>query len=348
MAGNKPVTIGHDYSAEVLFPEKGTPDMPPWVLPLIVRRVASQETANQVAAEQLAQLMKAAGLPFHAALCVQVADSAYSAITYLGRVAAHANLVSIARLPTNRVVYHPFERDADQPNPVGHPTWYGARLALNDPSTWSEPDETAETMYTTRRGRTLTVQLSGWHNLLRRGTRELPMHQYPFTLVRAHVVDADGQPLYKRDLWLIVIGQRRGELALLEIWDAYDQRYDIEHFFRYSKQRLLMAAFQTPDVAHEENWWQIVQLAYLHLFLAQRLAHALPRPWERYLPQHPPDNAPPATVQRDFARIISQIGTPAQAPKRRGNSPGRPAGTKLPPRERQPVIKKGQQVPKAA
>jgi len=340
--GNKPVTIGHDYSTVAFFPEKEQPYAPPWVVPLIVRRVQSSETANQVGAEQIAMLMTDDTLPFHEDLCVQVADSTYSAITYLGRVAPHKNLISIARLPSNRVVYRQFQRPADEPHPVGHPTWYGERFALNDPTTWPEPDETAETSRTTRRGRTYTVQLQGWHNMLCTGTREFPMHRYPFTLVRARVVDSDGQPVYKHDLWLVVIGQRRAELSLVEIWEAYGQRYDIEHYFRYGKQRLLMAAYQTPDVEHEENWWQIVQLAYIQLWLAHLLAEALPRPWERYLPQPEPGHASPATVQRDFERIIRQIGTPAQAPERRGNSPGRAQGTKMEPRERRPVIKKGE------
>jgi hypothetical protein len=55
------------------------------------------------------------------------------------------------------------------------------------------------------------------------------MHEHPFTLVRAQVVDATGRPLYQRDLWLIVIGQRRAELSLIEVGEAYGQRYDLEH-----------------------------------------------------------------------------------------------------------------------
>jgi hypothetical protein len=346
--GNKPVTIGHDYSVLVYFPEKDAPQTPPWVVPLIVRRVTSGETANQVGAEQIAALMTAASLPFHDDLCVQVADSAYSAIPFLGRVAPHPNLVSIVRLPSNRVVYRQFQQSADAPNPVGHPTWYGARFALNDPSTWSAPDVTAETTWTTRRGRTYRVQLQGWYHMLRPGSRQFPMHRYPFTLVRARVLDANDQPVYPRDLWLVVIGHRRTELALVQVWHAYGQRYDLEHFFRFGKQRLLMGAYQTPDVEHEENGWQITQLAYIHLWLARSLAEALPRPWERYLPQPAPGPATPARVQRDFERIISQVGTPARAPKRRGNSPGRAKGTRRPARPRQPVLRKGEKVPQAA
>lgn len=132
-----------------------------------------------------------------------------------------------------------------------------------------------------------------------------------------------------------------------EVYQAYMQRYDLEHFFRFGQQRLLLASYQTPDAEHEENWGQLAQLAHVQLWLARTLADTLPRPWERYLPTRPSGVASPTTTQRDFGRIIRQIGTPAAAPKRRGNSPGRAKGTRLEPRKRQPVVEKGEKVPKA-
>jgi len=91
---------------------------------------------------------------------------------------------------------------------------------------------------------------------------------------------------------------------------------------------------------HEENWWQIGQLAYVQLWLARSLSSALPRPWERYLPIMPAAEATPSAVQRDWERITRQIGTPAAAPKPRGKSAGRAKGARPPRRKRCPVIKK--------
>ena len=56
------------------------------------------------------------------------------------------------------------------------------------------------------------------------------------------MLDAAGQPIHRRAMWLLVIGQRRAELTLIEIGAAYRQRYDLEHFFRFGKQRLLLTA----------------------------------------------------------------------------------------------------------
>jgi hypothetical protein len=380
--GVKPITIGHQYSVVALLPEKGSPVEPPWVIPLCVDRVPSTETKRQAGAQQIARLLDETTLPFHEELCVNVADSDYSAVTFLGKMVRHSKLITIARFAGNRTVYRTAP-PAPKSSGKGHPTWFGAPMSLKRPETWDEPDETAQTTLTTRKGKRYTVHLEGWHDMLLRGKRGLPMHRSPLTLVRARVVDAQGKPVYARPMWQLVFGQRRKELSLIEMWDAYQQRYDLEHFFRFGKQRLLMDAYQTPETAREENWWTLVQLAYLQLWCASEQAHNLPRPWERYLPRFcsngtpaeaspeekntvpskaspeekttsPNDTSPedetvsfvpsPSAVQRDLPRILRQIGTPARASKRRGKAPGRSAGKNVVLRVRVPVIKKS--VPK--
>ena len=96
--------------------------------------------------------------------------------------------------------------------------------------------------------------LQGWRNVLMRGKRDLPMHRYPFTLVRATVLDKEGRPVFKRALWLIVLGEWRREISLVEAWQAYGPRFDLEHYSHFGKQRLLLAVYRTPDVEHKENW----------------------------------------------------------------------------------------------
>lgn len=343
--GNKPIAIGHQYSVIAMYPEKLVEDDPSWVVPLQARRIRSDEKATAVGAEQLETLLTDPLLPFYEVLNVHVADSTYSAVRFLGTTEKHKNLVNVVRSRGNRVFYR-------QPPVVtgkqkrGHPRWYGERFDLKDPSTWDEPDRVEETVLTTRKGHIYRVVLEGWDDMLMRGKQDLPMHQKPFTLIRAQVLDEEGRSIFKRPLWLIVMGERRQELSLLEAWEAYTQRYDVEHFFRFGKQRLLMAAYQTPKVEHEENWLELVSLAQMQLWLARDLAEALPRPWERYLPQPESQVASPSEVQRDFGRIIGEIGTPAQPPKPRGNSSGRAKGTQMPRRTRHPVIKKSQKARK--
>lgn len=100
---------------------------------------------------------------------------------------------------------------------------------------------------------------------------------------------------------------------------------------------------ETPETEREENWWQIVQLAYTQLWLAQSLAVEMPRPWPlaKYLPKREGQMASPSAVQRDFGRIIRQLGTPANPPKVRHKGTGRAKGKTLVPRTRPKIIYKG-------
>lgn len=85
------------------------------------------------------------------------------------------------------------------------------------------------------------------------------------------------------------------------------------------------------------TWW----LTYVQLWAAHALAVALPRPWERHLKTDPEARISPSKVQQDWNRIISQLGTPASAPKPRGKSPGRKLGQSQTVRPRVSVVKKG-------
>ena len=110
-----------------------------------------------------------------------------------------------------------------------------------------------------------------------------------------------------------------------------------------------MDDYQTPDVEHEQNWWQMTQLAYVQLWIARDLAKGLPKPWERYLPQFNWDqSASPSGVQRDFGRIIAAIEENTVSPKPRGKSTGRAKGESQKRREKQKVIKKSRKPVKLA
>ncbi len=257
--GNKPITIGHQYSTVVMLPEKEDEHGVPWVVPLSNQRVRTDQDKAMVGAGQIRQLLSNTKLPFHGELCVEVGDTDYSKPAYLAANRHHQNLVTISRSRSNRTYYR-------QPTPEshnlssGHPTWYGDPFALPDPQTWHEPDDAIIMMHTSRRGRTYQVVIQSWQNMLMRGKRKpypIPMHNYPFTLVRIVLYDEHGKTVFKRPLWLLVVGDQRHNLDLVDLFLAYTQRFDIEHFFRFGKQRLLLASFQTPITDHEEAWWPL-------------------------------------------------------------------------------------------
>jgi hypothetical protein len=298
--------------------------------------MADQEMAG---ARQLDRLLSDETLPWHEQLCVDVGDTRYSKPAYLQANRHHENLVTIARVRRNRTFYR--QPPARKQPSRGRPRWYGDRFSLKDPAGWQPPDETRVTTHRSRRGRQYQVHIQAWHNLLMRGKqkpRRLPMHEHLFTLVRICWVDTYGRPVYRRPLWLIVVGQRQQEIELRHAYQAYLHRSHLEHFFRFAKQKLLLTRFQTPEVQREETWWHLVHLAYAQLWVARPLVQHLPRPWERYLPSAKARLVTPTIAQRDFGRIIRQLGTPARPPKPRGNSPGRRQGARLRRRPRYEVF----------
>lgn len=342
--GNKPVTIGHQYSTVALLPEKAIASSPAWAITLSVQRVPSSEDKEVLGDQQVQALLNDPMMPFHGQLCVSVRDSSYSKPACLAAEREFKNLVSVTRVRSNRVFYQRYVPAPDARPRRGHPRWYGERFALREPETWGTPDEQATCQALNQRGEVRRVAIQAWHNLLMRGKRKptaLPMQRYPFTLVRVQVYREDGTPLYQRALWFLVMGKRRPEIPVVAAYQAYTQRFDIEHAYRFCKQRLLLSQYQTADVDHEQRWWRLVHLAYLQLWVARDVAQRLPRPWERSLPSMQ-TTAPltPALVQRDFSRIIREFGTPAAPAKPRGYSSGRASGTPGPVRERHPVVKK--------
>jgi len=342
--GNKPVTIGHQYSTVGLLPESEAGVSDSWIVPLSVKRVATSDDKEMVGSRQMNRLLEDETLPWHQELVVEVVDSSYSKKPYLCANRQHDNLVTICRVASNRTFYQKV-KSTESPAPVGHPTWYGDIFRLPDPDTWHEPDEKASTPFVSRRGKQYTVQIDAWQDMLMTGKQKpivLPMQKHPFTLFRIVLIDPEtGKSAFKRPMWLIAMGEQRHKVTLCDVYHAYMQRYNLEHFFRFGKQKLLLDDSQTPEEGREKAWWQLAHLAYLQLWIARHLVVCLPRPWERNLPAMKSCRISPTLVQRGFGRVIRQFGTPAQPPKPRGNSSGWPLGKKRKPRIRHAVVVKG-------
>ncbi|MFB2893647.1 transposase [Aerosakkonemataceae cyanobacterium BLCC-F50] len=144
-------------------------------------------------------------------LSVLFADSYYSQRQFLCALSSQSNLVLITRVRSNRFFSRQPSINEETKSGRGHRRWYGERFDLKDETTWVEADEIAQTNFTTRRGRLLQLNISEEHQMLMRGTKEYPMHQYPFTLLQVKVTDEKSQQLW-HPMRLILLGQRRNEL----------------------------------------------------------------------------------------------------------------------------------------
>jgi len=341
--GRKPVTVGHEYSLVVGLPERSAPREPRWSVPLSARRVPTDKDITAVTTAQVLAIIADHDLPSYEQLIALVADSRYSIAPLLARLAEVEELVVISRLRRNRVFFAP-------PDPARSPRrgrrpWYGDRFDLRRPYTWGPPHETIRLDETLPNGRTATVELQVWHDRLMRGRRDAPMHRYSMTVLRVRRLDERGRQLDTAPMWLGITGTRRAEVTPVDGYHAFRQRFDQEHLHRFARQHLLFDAFATPDTAHEENWVTLVALAAGQLFAFRRLARNVPRPWERQTTAPEGAVASPSMVQRDFTRISALLGTPARPPKRRGKSPGRPAGHHPRRRKRFAIVRKSHPAP---
>ncbi|MCP4613381.1 MAG: transposase [Planctomycetes bacterium] len=344
VGGNKPISIGHEYSTIAVLPERSASLSRSWVIPVAVRRIRSDEDKELVGADQFNIILDDDKELWHAELVVKVGDSRYSKAEYLHAVhKSHPDLISVVKVRGNRKLYN-FMAPPEE-NPPNRPKFKGEVFKLDDPRTQRPPDVRDEFQVEKKKGKIHKIVMEMWKPMAMPGKNKperIPMEKYPFLLVKNTVFDKDETEVYPYPQWLIVVGERREELTLKDIYESYDSRSGLEHFFRFGKQKLLMGSYQTPDTPREENWWHMTHLAYLTLWAAHSLSEHHPRPWERHLPEHKKKIITPALVQRDFSRLISQFGTPAKSPKPRGKSPGRTKGTVLPRRERCPIIYKGQ------
>jgi len=333
--GQKPITVGHEYSVLVHLPNQVEDKELHWVVPLSVRRVESAQSGPQVGLLQLEEISNQTVFKNH--FCVSVADAAYSTRGWVIGVSKWPHVVSIARMRGNRKLY----RMPHSGNKVkrGRPQIYGNELLLQDPS---QPDLEEITSMVTRKGRKYQVLLQRWNDVIMQGSKEERTHEYPFDLLRVTVTDNKGKPVYRRPLWVMIVGAKRREVSSKNAHIAYGRRYDIEHFFRFGKQKLGLVSSQTCETRHEESWQWTGLLAYNMLYHARKLTQSERYPWGKKKIRVLTTESP-SQVHRDYGRIILEIGTPAPIPKPRGKSPGRQEGGKAGERPDRPLIRKSSQ-----
>ncbi len=306
--------VGHRYSWVSQLVDADSP----WVAPLDVERIGPESTPISTALAQVKRLAKLSDEPL-----LLVGDREYGVDEIL-RVVPQVEGVKVtwtARLRSNLVFYLP--PPPRQPGHKGAPRKYGARVQLNDPTSWPTPAWSAtETTPTGER-----VELRGWADWRRRGFPEQALQ-----VVQVRVLRADGQPKYKQPLWVMVVGGLDWAL----IAPLYGLRWREETWHAQAKDLLGWTQAQLGEVERQDRWTWVVLLAGWQLLLAREVARDCPRPWERAAS----GQLPLARVQRDYGRILREFGLRAPAPKPRGKAPGRPLGTVLPPKPRHPLLKR--------
>jgi hypothetical protein len=276
-----------------------------WVLPLsVARRGPHAGSPTTLAMTQL-----------RAALAARAADSPRPVVVMdshydLGALAgAHLDCDLLARLAARRCFYR-------APPPylgVGAPRKHGPVFRTHDPATHGTPDRT-QRQFDPERG---WVQIECWDQLHRQPTPTIAV-----TVLRVTVGRLPRRATPPAPLWLVWADDEL-PADLSQVWRWYEQRFAIEHLFRFVKQDLGWTAISLRHPAAAERWTQVVATAIWELWLARPEIAAARLPWER---PRDPAHATPGQVRRGFAGLLRDVSTPARAPRPRGKSPGRQLG----------------------
>ena len=306
-----------------------------WTAPVDAMRLTVGADATTATVDQVRRLVGL--LPNDGDVPLFVFDAGYDPIA-LGHELTDLRAEVLCRIRDDRVFYgDPPPRPNRPPGTGGRPPRHGQRFKCSDPTTWTEPEESLAV--SNPRYGTVTVQ--AWHGLHPRISRgRWRGHDAP-PIVKGSVIRVEVEHLpkpagrVKKTLWLWWSGE--GVPDLDRCWRAYLRRFDIEHTFRFAKNTLgwTTPSVRTPEQA--DRWTWLVVAAYTQLRLARGLVEDLRLPWER---PKDPSLLTPTRVRRGFRRLGAMLGTPASPPKSRTPGPGRPKGTRRPPRTRYPVVRK--------
>jgi len=308
-----------------------------WTAPLDVARIPPGQDATMATAEQIRRLVGL--LPRDGEVPLFVFDAGYNP-TAIGHDLADVRCECLTRVRDDRVFYaDPPPRPNRPARSGGRPPRHGRRFKCSDRRTQSKPDECLEAS-DPRYG---NVSVKAWHRMHPRviGRGRWADYGGKPPIVRGSIIRIDVEHLpkatsrTKKTLWLFWSGP--GQPDLDRCWRAYLRRFDIEHTFRFLKNTM---GWTTPSVCTPEQadrWSWLMAAAYTQLRLGRGLVNDLRLPWER--PQEP-TALTPARVRRGFRRLRAAIGTPANPPKSTRPGPGRPKGTRKPPRQRYPAVKK--------
>ena len=326
--GGIPVVAGWSYQwiSQLSFTRDS------WTAPVDVQRVPLTADVNTVAAIQIKGLLQR--LPPSSPVPLFVCDAGYDPVQVALDLEA-APVATLVRLRKDRCFYA--DPDPATAARTGRPRKHGHKFDCTAPASWLPPTaelHTEDPQYGTVRVRAWAGLQPKQQNHAARGTRKArPVVRG--TLLLVEVSRLPGPPRPWQLLWWWWSGPSTPDLDV--VWRAYIRRFDEEHSFRFLKHILNWTLPRVRQPEQADRWTWLVLAAYTQLRLASACIRDQPLPWERPRPEHP---LSPSRVRRGFCAVLLVVGTPANAPKPCGRSPGRPTGRRSPPAPRYPVLKR--------
>ena len=290
-----------------------------WVGVVDLERIPTTKTPCEVGTDQIERLKEKSSLPV-----IITADSEYVTDEILDSADEKTHL--LIRFRSNRKLF-----DAPVPKPKsrrGPQSKHGKKMKLNQEETLREPDEVVR-----------VEEDDGGFSIISvwKGVHVESRPQVGLSAIRVEVYNREGKKRYNRAMWLAWSGPEQMDWG--RFWRVYFKRFLIECVHQFTKNFLSWTRARLGYTGREERWSWMVMLAYWQLLMAAPLARDVYRPWEKPKARKLPT---PGRVQRDYQRIIIEVGSPVRSPKVRGKAIGRPEGYRPMPRPSYKVVYKGE------
>jgi len=352
----KKIKIGYRYSYINISGRKDLKSSH-WSVPCSIDRVSTDEKSEEVLLSQLVSVF-ARGFFSKERLNILALDSGYGTAKYLGKVREQQevaeNLVSIVALRRGRKVWESYEGEYKG---KGSPQIYGTQYYLRDATDGAKlglgtkvANQTICKTYRNSKQKIVHIELSLWQKMKLRTSDGIDMKKIAFSVVRVRQIDSETGEIKGRPLWLAVYGNRKEEVDLWDVFQLYKCRFDIEHYFRFGKQRLLLNDYQTAEIENYNTWHQVVAIAYWFLFAASQDVEHVCMPWENNAKENDQNSQngkqnnqrkTPAQTQKGMETFISTFENIVTDPKSRNKGKGREIDTIMTKRERYKVVRKG-------
>jgi hypothetical protein len=250
-----------------------------------------------------------------------VMDAGY-AVTRLELLLRDLPVILVARVRSTRVYRRPAPPRA--PRSRGVQARYGEPVKCADPATWHDPDVEHDGLIAGAGA----VAVAAWTTLRVKVSRatagfgDWPEGE-PLPAVTGTLIRVSGRHLKPMWLWSTAAG---ADASLVRAcWQAYLRRFDIEHLFRFLKQRLGWDKPLLRSPAAADRWTWLLIAASAQLWLARHLAAVTRMPWQ---PPQAPGQMTPGRVHDGFRRARQITGTPASTPAITVPGPGRPKASR--------------------
>ncbi len=263
------MTIGHYYSAVCLGAENS------WMLPIVTERIPYEKNKFDFSSNQIESILKQ--IPKDK-LVITTGDTAYNCNKFIYQICQDKRAVTITRTRGTKVM---FEKYDDKKEGSGRKRKYGKKYTLNQSNSLPTPDSVKEFEEVTKGGKTQKVKLHFFKGYICRGSKGYTMSELSMNFVKVEVFNENGVRKYGRDLWLNIAGDRKDEISLKQAYYYYKNRFDIEHYFKFGKSKLLMDKLQSINPNRDEDFMLFGMIAYHILYRSNDLLQNLQiRKWE--------------------------------------------------------------------